>query len=43
MLQAPKMNGDGSTNPLTRQPTSKLDYTDQKYALQLKQPLYNLG
>jgi len=31
-----------TTNPLTRQPTS-LDYTDQKYTLQLKQPLYNLG
>jgi outer membrane protein len=36
-----KVMGD-TTNPLTRQPTS-LDYTDQKYTLQLKQPLYNLG
>jgi outer membrane protein len=39
--QASKIMGD-TTNPLTRQPTS-LDYTDQKYVLQLKQPLYNLG
>ena len=39
--QVSKITGD-TTNPLTRQPTS-LDYTDQKYVLQLKQPLYNLG
>lgn len=39
--QVAKIMGD-TTNPLTRQPTT-LDYTDQKYALQLKQPLYNLS
>jgi len=40
-----KVNGDGSsTNALTGLPTPfKLDYTDQRYVLQLKQPLYNLS
>jgi len=40
-----KVNGDGSsTSALTGLPTPfKLDYTDQRYVLQLKQPLYNLS
>ena len=38
-----KVNGDGLST-LTGTPTPfKLDYTDQRYVLQLKQPLYNLS
>ena len=37
-----KVNGD-TTNPFRPGTLSTLDYTDQKYVVQLKQPLYNLG
>jgi outer membrane protein len=38
-----KVNGEGSSNASGIPTPFKLDYTDQRYVLQLKQPLYNLG